>query len=72
MTVYEHWLRGDYEIANQSGVLKPNVIPYCEINRAFMLSRNLNISYEEAVEVTADRMSTSPRTVKRAISFCKK
>lgn len=71
MTIYEHWQKGDYEIDGIKKALKPNVIPYCEINRAFILSRNAGLKYDDALFHTADRMNVSQRTVKRAISFVK-
>lgn len=68
MTIYQHWQKGDWEIASLKDVLKPNIIPYCEINRAFILCRNAGNKYNAAIEITADLMNVSCRTVKRAIA----
>lgn len=69
MTIYEHWQRGDLELPHKKGVLKFNVIFYCEINRAFLLARNSGNGYEDSIMITAEHMSVSDRTVKRAIQF---
>ena len=71
MSIYEHWQRGDYEADGIKKALKSNIIPYCEINRAFILSRSSGMKYDDALFHTADRMNVSQRTVKRAISFVK-
>jgi hypothetical protein len=68
MTIYEHWQKGHWEAANEKGVLKGNIILYCEINRAFTISRNAGNKYDDAIEYTADAMNVSCRTVKRAIA----
>ena len=68
MTIYEHWQKGDWESAKQKEVLLPSIIPYCEINRAFILAKNAGNGYEAAIEVTAELMNVSSRTVKRAIA----
>lgn len=65
MTTYEKFQLGKLD----SKTTKRSIIDYCEIFRAFKHERSHGAKYIEAVEIAAEGMNVSTRTVKRAISI---
>ena len=66
-SIYQAWKAGELERADNMGVLKPHIVPYCRIYEEYVLQRKNGLNFMAAVEVTAEKMNTSPDTVRRAV-----
>lgn len=58
---------GHLRLAMEKKILLPSIPLYCDIYLAFDKQRKAGVKYNEAIANVADAMSTSERTVKRAI-----
>ena len=68
-TVFEAWKAGELEWCINQGIIKTGIITYCNIYDTFRRHREeQGMSYLQAVEYTANEMSTSTDTVKRAVA----
>lgn len=67
-TIYARWKKGEFEWHINAGIIRTSVITYCNIFDVYKRHRDTGLNYIAAVEVTAEEMSTSPETVRRAIA----
>lgn len=67
-SVYERWKAGELEWHIDQGIIRTSVITYCNIFDEYKKHRDAGKNYLEAVDITAEKMSTSPDTVRRAIA----
>lgn len=68
-SVYEKWKAGELEWHIDQGIIRTAVITYCNIYDTYKrLREEHKLTYLEAVDMTAEKMNTSPDTVRRAIA----
>lgn len=72
MTIFEMFTNGMLDEFELKGVLKPKIIESCKAYKLFLSFRNDGKKYDESIELTADYICTSPRSIKRAISLVTK
>lgn len=67
-TIYQDWKAGALDRDINRGIIRTAIITYCNIYDVYKRHRDTGITYLAAVEITAEEMSTSPETVRRAIA----
>lgn len=66
--IYQLWKSGELDRFIKLDIIRSSVPRYCEIYDEYLKQRAVGLNYIQAVEATAERMSTSTDTVKRAIA----
>lgn len=68
VSVYEAFRTGQLDWHISQGIIRTSVIHYCRLYERYKQLREEGMNYTEAAEATADQLSTSPETVRRAIA----
>lgn len=66
-SIYQLWKDGALDQFEQLGILRPTIIPYCKMYEEYARHRAAGLNFMAACEITAEQLSTSPETVRRAI-----
>jgi len=70
-SIYDKWKNRDLvtiEWCIDRGIVRSAIVTYCELYDEFKRQREAGLNYIQAVESTADKMNTTPGTVKRAVA----
>lgn len=68
ISVYSLWKSGSLELHIGMGIIRSGVIEYCKIYEAYLHYRSRGFNYTRSVEFTAEKLSVTDITVKRAIA----
>lgn len=68
-SIYNYWKSGQADQAIKLNIIKPKIIEYCEIYDHYIKLRAASYNYTQAVEETAEALSKTEITVKRAIAL---
>lgn len=66
-SIYECWKAGELDRFESMGILKNHIVFYCRIYEEYYIHRKAGCNFMTAVEATAEKMNTSPDTVRRAV-----
>ena len=72
MTIFELYISGNLDTVISKKIIKAGILDYCKIYAKFIELRAGGAKYQPAIFLTAEKMNTSEKTVRRAISTVNK
>lgn len=67
--IYTLWKSGELDKFIKLDVLRPRIVRYCEIYDEYVKWRAIGYNYNQAAEMTAEKMCVADITVKKAIAY---
>lgn len=67
-TTYELYNSGALDYLIQKGLISTTIVFYCKIYKAYLYQKDLGKKYLEAIEIVANDLCVTERTVRRALN----
>lgn len=68
MTIYQHYVNGDFALAIELGIVRNSIIEYFKIYEVFKKHKGNGKTYLDAISLTADDLNLTDSKVRVAVA----